>query len=282
MSDTRSFDITIEIAVSPDAVWQAITDPAEITRWFASRAEVVPGAGGKWMISWDGNWPWNADIEIWEPNRRLRLVDRNARPYDVHGEAQIGSAPPMQLAIDWHIEAKGGTTTLRLVHSGFGRGGAWDDEFEGVSVGWPMELHGLKHYLEQHRGERREVAWNRVAVAAPPETIWPRLVGPEGIMRDARLLSLRPGDPYETTLSTGDRISGTVVRRIGDRGFQVTVDRWNGALYRLWVDRVGGESAVNSWLSAYGVPADVVRDFNARMSAELDRVAAAVVAGAAN
>ena len=278
MSDTRAFDITIEIAVSPDAVWQAITSPDEITRWFASHAEVVSGAGGTWMISWDGNWPWKTEIEIWEPNRRLRLIDRNARPYDIQGKAVDASVRAMPIALDWHIEAKEGTTTLRLVHSGFGRGGAWDDEFEGVSVGWPLELHGLKHYLEHHRGERREVAWSRIAVAARPEAIWPRLVGPDGIMRNARLLSLQPGDRYETQLSTGDRLSGTVVRRIGDRGFQVTVDGWNGALYRLWVDRVRGESAVNSWLSAYGMPADVIRDFNARMRAELDRLAAAVTA----
>ena len=280
MTDTRAFEMTIEIAVSPDAVWQALTDPVEITRWFASHADVEPGAGGTWMISWDGNWPWKTAIEIWEPNRRLRLVDRNARPYDIEGRAVDESVAPMPIALDWHIDGRDGTTTLRLVHSGFGRGGAWDDEFDGVSVGWPLELNGLKHYLERHRGERREVAWSRIAVAAPPDSIWPRLVGPDGIMRDARLLSLQPGDRYETVLSTGDRLAGAVAQRIGNRGVQVTVDAWNGALYRLWVDRVGRESAVNSWLSAYGVPAEVVERFNTRVRAELDRLASAATAAA--
>ena len=275
MTDTRAFEITIEIAVSPDAVWQALTDPVEITRWFASHAEVEPGAGGTWMISWDGNWPWRTAIEIWEPNRHLRLVDRNARPFDAKGQAAIASAPPMQVAIDWYVEGAGGSTRLRLVHSGFGRGGAWDDEFEGVSLGWPLELNGLKHYLERHRGLARQVAWARIVVPAQPATLWTRFFGSDGIVRDASVLDLRAGDRYATALSTGDRIEGTVAATIPGRGFQVRVEGWNDALYRLWIDRVGGESAVNSWLSTYGMPAEFAQQFNERMRAEVDRIAAA-------
>ena len=275
MTDTRAFEMTIEIAVSPDAVWQALTDPVEITRWFASHAEVEPGAGGTWMISWDGNWPWRTAIEIWEPNRHLRLVDRNARPFDAKGEAAIASAPPMQVAIDWYVEGTGGSTRLRLVHSGFGRGGAWDDEFEGVSLGWPLELNGLKHYLERHRGLARQVAWARIVVPGQPAALWRRFFGSDGIVRDASVLDLRAGDRYATALSTGDRIEGTVAATVPGRGFQVRVDGWNDALYRLWIDRVGGESAVNSWLSTYGMPAEFAQQFNERMRVEVDRVAAA-------
>ena len=274
MTDTRAFEMTIEIAVSPDAVWQALTDPAEVTRWFASQADITPGAGGKWMISWDGNWPWTTAIEIWEPRRHLRLIDRNARPFDARGEAALTSVAPMPIALDWYLEGKGGSTTLRLVHSGFGRGGAWDDEFEGVSLGWPLELNGLKHYLERHRGEARQVAWTRTVVPVPVSVLWPRFFGPDGIVGDRSVLGLRPGERYATTLATGDRIEGTVVISIAGRGFQVTVDGWKQALYRLWVDRVGEESAVNSWLSTYGMPDSFAAQFNERMRVALDRVAA--------
>jgi hypothetical protein len=160
------------------------------------------------------------------------------------------------------------------VHSGFGRGGAWDDEFEGVSLGWPLELNGLKHYLERHRGEARDVAWSRIVVAVPRETLWTRFFGPDGIVRDASVLRLRGGDRYSTPLSTGDRIEGTVVVTFAGRGFQVTVDGWRNALYRLWIDRVGDESAVNSWLSTYGMPDGFAEAFNERMRAEVDRIGA--------
>ena len=274
MTDTRAFEMTIEIAVSADAVWQALTDPTEVTRWFASHADIQPGAGGKWMVSWDGNWPWNTEIETWEPNRRLRLVDQTARPYDAHGEAVLTSVAPMRVAIDWYLEGKGGSTTLRLVHSGFGRGGAWDDEYEGVSFGWLLELNGLKHYLERHRGEPRGVAWSRTVVAAPVDALWARFTGPDGILRDPSVLQRRAGERYSTTLSTGDRIEGTVIANVPGRGLQVTVDGWKDALYRLWIDRVGHEAAVNSWLTTYGMPDAFATEFNERMRAEVNRAGA--------
>jgi hypothetical protein len=33
------------------------------------------------------------------------------------------------MAVDDHIEARGGATILRLVHSGFGKGADWDGEY---------------------------------------------------------------------------------------------------------------------------------------------------------
>jgi uncharacterized protein YndB with AHSA1/START domain len=274
MSDTRAFEMTIEIAVPADAVWQAITSAEDLLRWFPTEAHVTPGAGGKWLISWDGNWPWNMQIEIWEPDRRLRLVDTNSRPYDARGEAVNTSVAPLPIAIDWYLEARGGSTSLRLVHSGFGRGSAWDDEFEGVSMGWLLELNGLKHYLEHHRGCDRRVSWRRTVVPASPSAVWPRIVGATGIVRD----DLQPGRRYATTLATGDRLEGTVIAAVPNRGIQMTVDRWNNALFRVWCDKVGDETAVNAWLSAYGVDEHIVKDFDARMRAELERVAAAAAA----
>lgn len=281
MNDTRAFEMTLEIAVPADAVWQAITTAEELVRWFPTEANITPGPGGKWLVSWNGNWPWNAEIEIWEPGRHLRLIDRNARPYDAEGKAVNQSVAPLPIAIDWYLEARGGSTSLRLVHSGFGRGSAWDDEYEGVSVGWQLELNGLKHYLERHRGEDRRIAWNRTVVSAPTHALWPQLA--EGILRDRGVASpeggaLRPGARYAITLSTGDHMEGTVVAAIPNRGFQVTVDGLNDALYRLWVDKVGADAAVNSWLSTYGIDERVVKEFDARMRQEIDRVASAVVA----
>lgn len=278
MTDTRAFEMRIEIAVPPEAVWQALTNAEELVRWFPTQANITPGTGGKWLVSWDGNWPWSTEIEIWEPNRHLRLVDRNARPYDADGKAVNTSVAPIPIAIDWYLEGKGGSSSLRLVHSGFGRGAAWDDEYDGISLGWLLELNGLRHYLERHRGHERRIVWNRTVVSSPAQAVWPRVAGTDGILRDPKLMTLRAGDRYETTLSTGDRMEGTVLAVVPHRGFQVVVDGWNHALYRLWIDRVGSDSAVNSWLTTYGMPERFVRDFDARMRAEIDKIAAAVAA----
>ncbi|HEX4215359.1 MAG TPA: hypothetical protein VIA06_18725 [Candidatus Dormibacteraeota bacterium] len=54
------------------------------------------------------------------------------------------------------IEAAGGTTRLRFVHSGF-LGGDWDGEFDFQSLtglGWDMYLHTLSEYLTRFLGRR--------------------------------------------------------------------------------------------------------------------------------
>jgi uncharacterized protein YndB with AHSA1/START domain len=279
MSDTRAFDMTIEIAVPPDAVWQALTNAEELVRWFPTEANITPGAGGKWLISWDGNWSWENEIEIWEPNRRLRIIDRNGRPYDGSTGEVKQSVDPLPIAMDWYLEGKGGSTTLRLVHSGFGRGGAWDDEFDGISTGWPLELNGLKHYLEHHRGENRRYAWTRSVIPLPVNALWRRVVGTDGLVPDTSVLALRPGERIATTLSTGDRIEGTVMLNIAEHGLQVALDGWNKALFRVWVDRVGSDSAVNAWLSTYNVPESVPKEFGDRVRGVFDRLASTASIG---
>jgi uncharacterized protein YndB with AHSA1/START domain len=269
--ETRRFEMAVEVAVSPDAVWQALTDADDLVRWFPLDANITPGVGGKWLVSWDGQWPWNTAIEIWEPKRHLRLVDRKGRPYDAEGRTQA-AVTPMEIAIDWYIEGRGGTTTVRLVHSGFGRGGAWDDEYDGVSVGWQLELRSLKHYLEHHRGHTRRVVWNRAATSMPLGEVWNRLTDDDGILGDARVRSAHAGDRYSTKLATGDRIEGTVAVTLPGRAIQMTVEGWNNGLYRLWLDRVAGESLVNSWLSVYDVPVLPLDEFKERMQHQIDRV----------
>ena len=274
MSDTRAFEMTIDIAVPADAVWQAIATGEELVRWFPTEADIKPGQGGRWLVSWSGDWTWGMDIEIWEPNRHLGLVDREGRPYDVEGKAVDQSVAPLPIALDWYIEAKGGSTTLRLVHSGFGRGAAWDDEFEGISGGWPMELHSLKHYLERHRGGTRRVSWIRKVVSSPPAAVFSRLIGSDGIFHAP---GVRPGDRFKTTLSTGDPIEGTIVLVMPNRGVQMTVDGWNAGLFRVWVDKVGADAAVSVWLSTYGVDERIVAEYEGRMRAAVDRIVAAAV-----
>jgi uncharacterized protein YndB with AHSA1/START domain len=271
-TDTRAFEMTIEIAASPEAVWQAITDAQDLVRWFPLEATIEPRAGGTWMVSWDGNWPWETTIEIWEPNRHLRVIDRKSRPYNVEGTSAL-DVTPMAIALDWHLEAKGGSTTVRLVHSGFGRGSGWDEEFEGVSLGWLLELNGLKHYLERHRGTLRRVSWVRRAVEAPVPAVWNQLVAPSGILADPSIASLPVGSRYRTTLSTGDVLEGLIVATVPGRALQITVDGLNDALFRFWVDRVGTQASINAWLSLYEGSAADVLDFDHRMRDEVERIA---------
>lgn len=137
---TRSHEHALEIQASPGDVWKAITDPAEIARWFALAAETRPGQGGEIVYRW-GDFAGRCTILAWEPPKHLRTSWMEA-PASPAGQ---GAA----LVVDWHIEGQGGTTTLRLVHSGFGPGAEFEREYDGTRRGWTFELQGLKHYLER-------------------------------------------------------------------------------------------------------------------------------------
>ena len=48
----RRLEKQIEVAASPAEVWKALTDPAELARWFPLEARVTPGERGKIFLSW--------------------------------------------------------------------------------------------------------------------------------------------------------------------------------------------------------------------------------------
>jgi uncharacterized protein YndB with AHSA1/START domain len=144
MSDEKKVEAQITIDADAATVWRALTDGEELTRWFPLDARVTPGEGGSIWMSFRGGLDWETPIALWEPNRHLRTAD----------------PAPSPLAVDYFIEAQGGQTVLRIVHSGFGAD-AWDDELETMHNGWRSFLATLRNYLEQHRGEPRTVAYFR-------------------------------------------------------------------------------------------------------------------------
>src|SRR5215471_15579426 len=69
---TRSQTHEIEIDAPIEAVWKAISEAEEITRWFCEEARVIPGEGGSYWISWGEGQGAESRIDVWDPPRRLR------------------------------------------------------------------------------------------------------------------------------------------------------------------------------------------------------------------
>jgi uncharacterized protein YndB with AHSA1/START domain len=173
----RSHETKIEIEASTEAVWKALTEAEELKRWFCVEARVEPGAGGSVWVSWGPGLEGSSRIESWEPGRQLRTVLEDYRPAGA-GEGVV----PSRVAVDYYLEGQGGTTLLRVVHSGFGFGPGWDEEYEGTKRGWPVFLKTLKHALERHPGEpSRQITVMRQFAGTQAEA-WARLVGPAGIV----------------------------------------------------------------------------------------------------
>lgn len=268
---TRAFEMTIDIAASPEDVWRALTEAEELVRWFPLSAKVVPGPGGSMLWAWGDGWTWETHIEAWEPPRLLRLVQQSTRPYDTEGRPlPEGAAEPARIAVEFTLETKAGKTRLRLVHSGFGHGAAWDDEFDGIASGWQFELRGLQHYLERHRGRDRHAAWATFTTAEPRATAWAKLTGPAGF--PLAPASPEIGRPYSVALPTGERLSGTAELHQPQQQFSGTVRELDDGVFRLDTWRAGGKTGVIVWLSTYTGDAARVRALEKRAKEVLERL----------
>ena len=277
--ESRSIETQLEIAAPVEAVWKALTDPAELVRWFPLEARVTPGPGGSIRWSWGKPIVADSRIEIWEPNRRLRAVEVTALGDHLEGEptARKQSASPAARArvLDFTLESREGKTLLRLVHSGFTSGSDWEDElYYGVCRGWQFELRSLKHYLERHRGEERIVAWARAEYSLSYAEAWKRLMSPSGLLSSGSLEGLKEGDRYSVRAATGDTFTGIV--QINDPGMQFsgTVENRNNALFRMEFTPCSAAREAIVWLSAYGVPRAEVTAFEERWNKLLKQVLA--------
>ncbi len=249
-NETRSVDVAVDIEAPPDVIWRALTDPTELVHWFPFQAAVTPGPGGTVTWSWAEKWTWESQIDLWEPGRRLRLVQDEQRPFDVEG----GLLPPGEsvaahMVMDFTLETVAGRTRLRLVHSGFGRGAAWDDELDGVSVGWKHELRGLAFYLERHRGKARHISTAYLTLGAAQEEVWRRLLNDAAF----KLSPSQPaaGQPYHAEVSTGDRFDGIVRQHVPNRDFTGTVRALDDGILRIGTHRAAGKTGIQIFLATY-------------------------------
>jgi uncharacterized protein YndB with AHSA1/START domain len=239
---TRAVEGAVEIAATPEQVWRALTDAAELERWFPLEARVEPGEGGSIYMSWKNEYAGESAILVWDPPRHLRTT---------WGWSDEG---PQQVT-DYRIEGRGGTTHLRVVTSGFPSDPSWDGWVEGTRLGWRFELASLKHYLERHAGEPRAVVYLRRRVRMPREEAWERLFGAGGL--GDRPLGGRPMDVVPPTQ------------------YAAILDEPSDAMLRISTEPCLGEPDlrdVTLWLSAWGDAARDIASVEEAWSGRLERL----------
>jgi uncharacterized protein YndB with AHSA1/START domain len=263
----RKLEREVTIDAPPEAVWKALTDGAEVERWFAFKAKVDPRVGGKLWLSWGPECEGTATIEVVEPNRRLVLKDDAPLSTNDAGEA-------LRVATEYQLEGRGGRTQLRIVMSGFGASG-WDDELDSISRGWDVFLRGLAHYVERHQGTPRELAFSQVMFDGDLADAWARVLGPRGL---GSVASGREGEAYSLVTATGRRLSGVVQVWNPPKDLAIIIRELNDA--HLWLELTpwGERYAVKLTLSAYGVEPTRVKELQAEWSAMLESLFAQEVA----
>jgi uncharacterized protein YndB with AHSA1/START domain len=268
----RAFRMSLDLEATPDEVWRALTEAEELVRWFSTAARVTPGVGGTMLWSWGYGEDWITSIDVWEPGKLLRLVQEDARPYDAQGNPlPAGEVEPARIAMEFTLETVQGKTRLRLVHSGFGQGAAWDAEVEGISEGWQAELRSLRHYLRRHRGHERKAGRGLVNTTLARDAAWARLTGSGGYRLSPP--SPKEGERFEVVTPGGQRYTGIVELNLPGQTLAGTVRELDDAWFRLltWRD-ARGHTGLWVWLAAYTDDDSPVKEFATEAQATLERL----------
>lgn len=220
----RKHELAVEIAASPERIWRMLAEAEGIKKWFAPEARVTPGAGGSITLSWGDGCEGTAPIHLWEPGKRLGWTEG----------AKF---------VEFEIEATGGgSTRLRLVHSGFEDGAAFDQEYDSTQGGWQTFMAMFKHAAEHYAGVPAiHVYILRTFPATSQLEQWDKLIGPDGVGID----SLTEGQPYRARLG-GEALAGTVIRYVRPGYLCLSADN---SIVALFTEKSGSGSMVTlQWI----------------------------------
>ena len=259
---TRGQEHRIEIDAPPEAVWKAISDAEEVTRWFVVDAEIDGRVGGTYRVSWGEGMDGISDITVWEPGRHLQVKHR-----PMPGAPDIASGPIVE---EYFIEREGDRTVVRLVTSGIPATEDWDWFYDGTKRGWTIFMLGLRHYLERHAGTPRDQVVSMVSLPGSCDEAWPILTGPDGLGFGAELAEASAGSRYETTTAFGDRLEGEILLIDPPYRLLATVEGLDDALLGLTLEQMGPSNLLYFALSTFGLPADTVKGLESRWLPRLE------------
>jgi uncharacterized protein YndB with AHSA1/START domain len=129
---------TLDLAHSPERVWQALTTAEGLGTWFGNSAEVDLRVGGKVNLKWDSGDAATLTIERIEPPHVFGYT------WSLYG---LPEGDPRRTYVEFTLEPTASGTTLTMVESGFAQ--APDGKaYQGNTEGWTNELGELVAYLD--------------------------------------------------------------------------------------------------------------------------------------
>ena len=141
MQEVLLIEKNLEFRAGIDRVWEAITDPEHIARWFPEQVEIDEFAvGQRGRFVWDRTeCAGGYEFEIDELDPKTRVVWRWAK------DAGVALEDTVQTTVEWVLSpSAAGGTRLHLRESGF----VSEDDRQGNDGGWDKELGELAEYLD--------------------------------------------------------------------------------------------------------------------------------------
>ncbi|MDP8983520.1 MAG: SRPBCC domain-containing protein [Pseudomonadota bacterium] len=140
-SGTRGYAHLVEIDVPVGRVWRALTEPGLMRIWSGQEAEIDARKGGLYRIGRRNLGGREAHIDIFDPNRRLRLI------YLPGPDMPAGDSAVVD---DFLLDLRDGTRTasLRVLGSGVPDVADWDKSYVRMRMNWERFLSRIKATLE--------------------------------------------------------------------------------------------------------------------------------------
>ena len=130
----------IVIAALVEVVWQMLTEPAQMARWFADEVELDPTPGGEGQLRFEQREPVALRVEAVEPMRRFA--------FRWAGPGSPRPSEPEAMLVEFTLRDEAGATRLKVVESGFARVDWSDAEkaryAEDHGQGWGMYLGRMR------------------------------------------------------------------------------------------------------------------------------------------
>jgi len=121
--------LTLEVTIPAPraAVWQAFTTSAGLSTWLTPGAVVDLRPGGEWTAHFPGGKTGGGTVVSFVPEEELVL--------SAMAPEQFPTVRAERTRVRFHLEAKGPSTIVQLVQTGWKNGEEWDKAYEYLTVG---------------------------------------------------------------------------------------------------------------------------------------------------
>ena len=138
---TRSHTEHIDLRASLEDVWHAITDIESMKKWLVQEGEFSPHIGGAFQLSMLDNSEMSGRIDIYIPNRRMRLV------VALRDGAEPLSTGPITIGLQLKEIENG--TTLSVTVAGIPADEDWEEDYKRSEMRWQNGLDELRSMLNE-------------------------------------------------------------------------------------------------------------------------------------
>ena len=136
----RGYAHRVDILADASVVSRAHTDPAQLGRWCSPGAVISARPGGLFRASVDRVTEFEAQIDVFEPERRLRLLYLPASALPRADTVMVD---------DFILDPVPGGTIVRLLGSGVPGSPEWDTQYRRLRTSWLQAMARLKVFVER-------------------------------------------------------------------------------------------------------------------------------------